>query len=83
MMSPATSRNPKFDEIKVFEGVAERTGVTVDRSTARGSKVVCRSLTELSRKVRSQGDGHYYLASSAWPENVTRLVLTETWTPMG
>jgi hypothetical protein len=48
----------------------------------RGSKVVCNSVGELSRKVRSQGDGYFYLASLAWPDDQPTLDLTSKWTPM-
>ncbi len=75
--------NQYFDEVQVYEGIAERTGVTVDRATLRGSKTVCRSLSELTRKVRSMGDGHFYLAGQIWPENQTKIDLTTTWTTMG
>lgn len=71
-----------YDEVQVFEGVAERTGVTVDRATVRRSKAVCRSVSELTRKARRLGDGYFYVASPVWPENTTKLVLTEVWTPM-
>jgi hypothetical protein len=72
-----------FDEIRVVEGIAERTGNSVDRNTVRGSKAVCHSVGELSRKVRNQGDGYFYLATEAWPEDTTSIVLTAKWTPMG
>jgi len=72
----------QFVEIRVYEGIAERTGNTVDRNTVRGSKAVCQSLSELTRKVRNRGDGYFYLASDAWPENTTSLDLTAKWTPM-
>lgn len=74
--------NQQFDEVRVYAGVAERTGNTVDRNTVRGSKSVCRTVSELTRKVRREGDGTFYLASMAWPENTTTLVLTATWTPI-
>jgi hypothetical protein len=73
----------QFDELRVYEGIAERTGKTVDRNTVRGSRAVCQSVSELARKVRNLGDGYFYLASSAWPENADRLDLTAKWTPMG
>ena len=69
-----------FDEIHVYEGVAERTGNTVDHATIRRSKVRCRSLSELTRKARNMGDGYFYLASLLWPENTRELVLRSTWT---
>ena len=72
----------KFLEIRVYEGVAERTGNTVDRSAVRGSKAACQSVSELTRKVRREGDGVYYLATDAWPENTERISLTAKWTPM-
>lgn len=72
----------QFHELRVVQGIAERTGNIVDRNTVRGSKVVCNSLGELSRKVRSQGDGYFYLASPAWPDDLTSLDLTSKWTPM-
>jgi len=74
--------NQQFEEIHVLESVAERTGVLVDRSAVRGRTNVCRSVSELARKVRSQGDGYFYLAAMAWPENTTRIELTTAWTPM-
>lgn len=76
-------RNQQFDEIRVFEGVAERTGTTVDRDTVRRSKALCGSLSELTRKSRHMGDGYFYLASLLWPENTTQLVLREAaWVPI-
>ncbi len=69
-----------FDEVQVYEGIAERTGITVDRATLRGSKSVCRSLAELTRKARSMGDGHFYLAGLVWPPDETRIDLTMNWT---
>ncbi len=71
-----------FDEVRVYEGIAERTGNTLDRDTVRGSKAVCQSVGELSRKVRREGDGTFYLAVAAWPENTARLLLTTKWTTM-
>jgi hypothetical protein len=73
----------QFDEVRVFEGIGERTGNTCDRSTVRRSKGVCKTVSELSRKVRNQGDGTFYLAVAAWPENTVRLVLTMKWITMG
>ncbi|HEY0787752.1 MAG TPA: hypothetical protein VGE86_03850 [Thermoanaerobaculia bacterium] len=71
-----------FDEIQVFEGVAERTGTTVDRATVRRSPSFCRSVSELTRKARRMGDGYFYLASLLWPEDTTKLDLTQTWVTM-
>lgn len=73
----------QFDEIQVFEGVAERTGTTVGRSAVRRSPGLCRSVSELTRKARRMGDGFFYMASPLWPEDTTKLVVHETWIPMG
>ncbi len=74
--------NQHFDEVRVFDGVAERTGNTVDRSTVRRSRALCRSLTELTRKFRKDGDGYFYLAVHAWPADKASVVLTEEWKTM-
>ena len=72
----------QFDEIQVFEGVAERTGTRVDRSTVRRSSALCRSVSELTRKARRMGDGYFYLDASLWPEGTTKLVVHEAWVTM-
>lgn len=74
--------NQQFDEIRVYEGIAERTGTTVDRQTVRGSAAVCRSLSELTRRVRRLGDGYFYLPVLLWPDGVKEIPLSETWTTM-
>ena len=77
------SRSVQFDEIRVFEGVAERTGTTVDRNALRGTFGVCRSLSTLTQLARRMGDGYFYLPVVQWPEGVTRVSLLTTWTPIG
>lgn len=72
-----------FDEVQVFAGVAERTGVSIDRAGVRGHGGVCRSLTELAAKSRRLGDGYYYLAAAAWPAELKSVNLTQPWTAMG
>lgn len=72
----------QFDEIRVYEGVAERTGNVVNRDTVRGSKAVCRSMTELTRRARRMGDGYFYLPVLMWPEGQTQIPISETWTTM-
>ncbi len=74
--------NQQFDEIRIVNGIAERTGNTVPRSSLRGRHDVCRSMSELARKLRANGDGYFYLASSEWPEGQTTLDLTTTWKTM-
>ena len=69
-------------EIRVYEGIAERTGMTVDKDTVRRSPAFCRSVSDLTKKVRRMGDGYFYLASLLWPEDKNQLVLRDTWTPI-
>ncbi len=71
-----------FDEIHVFEGVAERTGTTVSRKSIRGRETVCRTMRDLALKVRRLGDGYFYLPVLEWPEGVTRFELSTAWVPM-
>ena len=71
-----------FDEVHVYDGVAERTGVSVDRAGVRGHAGVCRSITELATKSRRLGDGYYYVAASAWPDGSTSLTLVQAWVSM-
>ena len=65
-----------YDEVQVYAGVAERTGVSIDRAGVRGHGGVCRSLTELSAKSRRLGDGYYYLAATAWPPDAKSVSVT-------
>ncbi|HEY8134037.1 MAG TPA: hypothetical protein VII12_19330 [Thermoanaerobaculia bacterium] len=67
-----------FDEIRVFDGVAERTGVQFEREAVRRSAGCCRSLTQLIRKARDSGDGYFYLPLTLWPDT-ERLQLQKRW----
>ncbi len=71
--------NQQFDEIRIVGGIAERTGNTAGRSAIRGRQNVCRSMSELARKLRANGDGYFYLAASEWPEGETSVDLTTVW----
>jgi hypothetical protein len=64
-----------YEEVMVFNGVAERTGNRFDRKTVRGQRGVCRSLTALGAIARRLGDGHYYLIAVAWPAEVEKVDL--------
>ena len=64
-----------YEEVVVFDGVAERTGIRVDRSAVRGRVGVCRSLTALGAIARRLGDGYYYLTAAAWPAEVEKVKL--------
>ena len=68
-----------FDEIRVFEGVAERTGVQFDRSAVRRSRSCCKTLSELARKARSSGVGDFYLPAGLWPADTERVDLLRRW----
>lgn len=71
-----------FVEIRVYEGVAERTGVHFDRKDVRGSSGRCGSLTELIRKARTAGDGTFYMPPDHWPADTERLELRKPWVVM-
>ena len=71
-----------YDEIRVFDSIAERTGNQVERAGLRGRMSVCRSLTELAAKSRRLGDGYYYLASGAWPADTVTVALSRAWAPL-
>ena len=72
-----------YDEVQVYNGVAERTGTRFDRAGIRGRRGVCRSVGELGSKSRQLGDGYYDLASSAWPEGQETVDLNRTWVSLG
>ena len=72
-----------FDEVHVFEGVGERTGLRLDRQGVRGRRAVCRSVGDLAAKSRRLGDGYYYLASAAWPDGSTSVNLALEWVSIG
>jgi hypothetical protein len=69
------NQSHSYDEIQVFEAQAERTGNRLDRTSIRGRSGFCRSLAELNVKFRRFGDGFYYLAEGAWPEDAKTLDL--------
>lgn len=74
-----SSPNRSFDEIRVFEGVAERTGTDHERSAVRRSPGCCKTFTELIRKARTTGDGLFYLPLNAWPADTERIDLRRPW----
>ncbi len=71
--------NQTFDEIRVYAGVAERTGVRCERSAVRRSVGCCGSLTDLIRKARASGDGTFYLPPHVWPADTERVELRKPW----
>jgi len=68
-----------FEEIRVFEGVAERTGVQFDRKDVRRSGGCCSSLTELLRKARAAGEGYFYLPLNCWPADTEQIAMQKKW----
>ena len=74
--------NQRFEEIRVYEGVAERTGVLFDRNDVRRSAGCCSSVCALMRKARASGDGTFYLPLNVWPAGAERVELRRQWTVM-
>jgi hypothetical protein len=72
-----------FDEIRVYDGIAERTGTQLGRAGVRGRPTLCRSITDLASKCRRLGDGYYYLAAKAWPEGEVSVTLNRPWESLG
>jgi hypothetical protein len=68
-----------FEEVRVLDGVAERTGVLFERNDVRRRGGYCKSLTELIRKVRDSGDGYFYLPVDVWPADKERVELLKPW----
>ena len=68
------------DEIHVYEGRAEQTGVVIE---ARGvtKHHLCRSMTDLVRRFALYGDGHFYLAAGAWPDDAKVIDLRKPYWP--
>jgi hypothetical protein len=71
-----------FDEIHVYAGVAERTGVHFEKKDVRRSGGCCGSLTELIRKGRAAGDGTFYMPLNMWPADTERVELRKPWVVM-
>jgi len=67
-----------YDEIRIYEGIAERTGVSVDLKGSRHRPNVCRSLTDLNRKHKLIGDGNFYLNAGQWPEGESSVLLDKS-----
>jgi len=68
-----------FDEIRVYAGIAERTGVRFERSAVRRSAACCNSLAELVRKARASGDGCFFLPLEIWPAETEQVDLQKPW----
>jgi len=71
-----------YEEVRVYEGVAERTGVQFERSEVRHSEGCCGSLTGFLRKARAAGEGTFYIPLGAWPADTERIELRKPWVVM-
>jgi hypothetical protein len=72
----------RFEEIRVYAGFAERTGVVFEGKDVRRSEGCCRSLAALLRKARDSGDGTFYLPLDVWPADTERVELRKQWVVM-
>lgn len=77
-----SSRSQTFHEIRVYDGIAERTGAQFERADVRRSDGCCGSVTALIRKARASGDGTFYLPLDQWPAEKQRLELRKPWVVM-
>ena len=71
-----------FDEIRVYDGFAERTGAQFDKNDVRRSDGFCRSMTQFLHKARAAGDGTFYLPCGMWPADTERVALQKQWVVM-
>jgi len=77
------SQKPQiYEEIRVYEGVVERTGARFERSEVRRSNGYCASLTDFMRKARTAGEGTFYVPLGSLPENLEQLELRKPWVVM-
>ncbi len=71
-------------EINVFQGIGERTGVTIERRSVRGKVGLCKSMRDLAIKTRVLGDGVYYIPIELWPASPDPVVITKNeWKVIG
>ena len=75
-------RTRSFEEIRVYDGVATRTGVLFERNDVRHSDACCTSVRDLIHKVRASGDGTFYLRVNAWPLGADHVELQKLWVVM-
>jgi hypothetical protein len=72
----------RFEEIRVYDGVAERTGVLFERNDVRRSEGFCTSVSAMMRKARASGDGIFYLPLNVWPADTERVEMRKQWVVM-
>jgi len=71
-----------FEEIRVYDGFAERTGAQFDKNEVRRSDGFCRSMTQFRQKARAAGDGTFYLPRGMWPADTAQVPLLKQWVVM-
>ena len=69
----------RFEEIRVYADVAERTGLLLERDDVRHSDRCCASIAQLIRKARASGDGTFYLKINVWPADTERIEVQKPW----
>jgi len=77
------------EEIRVYEGLAERTGELMELRGLKAHTNGCTSMRDLVRKYRILGDGLFYIPKGNWPvgeravslDNVKWIGLDRTFRP--
>ena len=77
-----TRQQQSYEEIRVYDGIAERTGAQFERSEVRRSNGYCGSLTVFFRKARAAGEGTFYVPVGVWPADTERIELWKPWVVM-
>lgn len=76
MNRPSAERQVRqCEEIRAYDGTAERTGSVVDLRVTKSGQRTCTSITDLIRKYKLFGDGLFYLPTGMWPVEVVHLEL--------
>lgn len=70
------------EEVRVYAGVAERTGGTVELHGLKARPNACSSVRDLVRKYKLFGDGLFYIPAGQWPMNAETLTLDRKWLSM-
>lgn len=63
------------EEVHAYAGTAERTGTTIELRGLKARNRTCTSVTDLVRKYKLYGDGHFYLPVGQWPRGKTQIEL--------
>src|ERR1051326_6935538 len=71
-----------FEEIRVYDGFAERTGARFEKNDVRRRDGYCGSMTQLLQKARSAGEGTFYLPLGMWPAGAEQVPLKKQWVGM-